>query len=676
MPKQTHEDFGAKIGGAKKDLWKERGLYSSDLADMNERETDKFVKKDNIWKKPNYEVLIKSGIPVGVVYFIKKVRDSTSTKPEYYYKDNTPEKRLERQKEYIDTVRELQGIVENVKTKDDAKAAFYKFFIAGGYLERETGGIINISTYRKTAEKGQNNPIITNKLFKMMKISDYDFEYDFTRKAEKEQFGVPKSEKIPRGYEIRYNKERCFWDKDNLKPATWYVTKDSYVLKINFTTRAEALKWVQELAKTRGKAGRQKIVPPQFENIQRNGPDYRQGKNVDGKDFMNTFGFKGGEFGNWMSQNDRQASLNYGYDALKDLARALSIADKDISCGGKLSIAFGARGSGNAMAHYEPLRQVINLTKMRGAGSLGHEFFHALDDFLGRKFGAKKMLSEEPYKYPLFQKLIDTIKYKPATLEQAKALAEATKEKTIRSATTGLKTMVESYIDKGDEEVLNAYKPLKEAFLRGESGSVEKLNTFNKSVTGQVISKDYRQRLTVFENILGSMAENTEPIIGKVETDYFKNSKEISKKYEKDGDYWHGNVELTARAFATYIVDKLVTQSDYLVGHAESAIGVISDKDGNSSIVKGFPEGDERKAINAVFDEIVAELKRENILTHDDKSTELLKLEEKSSHSKDSVLDKLAISKGEVTKNNSDKTEKTERADKTEKPKKSHENEL
>lgn len=35
-------------------------------------------------------------------------------------------------------------------------------------------------------------------------------------------------------------------------------------------------------------------------------------------------------------------------------------------------------------------------------------------------------------------------------------------------------------------------------------------------------------------------------------------------------------------------------------------------------VIKAFPEGEERKAINAVFDEIVADLKREQILTHAD----------------------------------------------------------
>lgn len=30
----VHEDFGEKIGGAKKDLWKDRGLYADDLEAM------------------------------------------------------------------------------------------------------------------------------------------------------------------------------------------------------------------------------------------------------------------------------------------------------------------------------------------------------------------------------------------------------------------------------------------------------------------------------------------------------------------------------------------------------------------------------------------------------------------------------------------------------------------
>lgn len=86
-----HEDFGEKIGGAKKDLWKDRGLYVNDLDAMNEREAEKFVKKDNIWKKPDYQAMLDDGIPLGVVYFIKKARDGLNASPQYYRRDDTAE---------------------------------------------------------------------------------------------------------------------------------------------------------------------------------------------------------------------------------------------------------------------------------------------------------------------------------------------------------------------------------------------------------------------------------------------------------------------------------------------------------------------------------------------------------------------------------------------------------
>ena len=115
-----HEDFGEKIGGAKKDLWKDRGLYVDDLGAMNEREAEKFVKKDNVWKKPDYQAMLDDGVPLGVVYFIKKARDSLGASPQYRYSDKTPELRRARQEEYIETVRQLQAVIEDVRTLDDA----------------------------------------------------------------------------------------------------------------------------------------------------------------------------------------------------------------------------------------------------------------------------------------------------------------------------------------------------------------------------------------------------------------------------------------------------------------------------------------------------------------------------------------------------------------------------
>lgn len=180
----VHEDFGEKIGGAKKDLWKDRGLYADDLEAMNEREAEKFVKKDNVWKKPDYAAILEEGIPLGVVYFIKKARDGLNASPQYYRTDDTPEKRTARQKEYIKTVRELQAVLSDVRTVEDAVRAYDRFFVDNGYLEKVQGWGSGIH-YRAT-KKGQDNPVITNKLSNTMLIRSAEyFERNFTQKAKK-----------------------------------------------------------------------------------------------------------------------------------------------------------------------------------------------------------------------------------------------------------------------------------------------------------------------------------------------------------------------------------------------------------------------------------------------------------------------------------------------------------
>ena len=586
---------------------------------MNEREAEKFVKKDNVWKKPDYAAMLEEGIPLGVVYFIKKARDGLNASPQYYRTDDTPEKRTARQKEYIKTVRELQAVLSDVRTVEDTVRAYDRFFVDNGYLEKVQGWVSGIH-YRAT-KKGQDNPVITNKLSNTMLIRSAEyFERNFTQKAKKEQFCVSKEQKIPKGYAIHFNDGKHTYSKnEDWKPGTYYVTKGYSILRTNFETKEAALKWVQELAKGRNKNGKIRFVPPQLAHVKRTGPDYRNGVEITGQHYLDTFGFRGGEFGNWMNQNDRQTSLNMGFEALKDLASALKISDKDIAYQGTLAIAFGARGSGNAAAHYEPLRTVINLTKMHGAGSLAHEWWHGLDDYLGTKMGAKGMLSEQPRLYAPFQKLIDTMKYKPETPEQAAKRTEAQTERTRKNAASWLDSSVLASLKRyGNEEQMETYAVLREAFLSGEPGSVGQISAFKKNVTGRVIPKSERERLEIFERMLSRMQAQEAPQIGRTETDFYRNSVRMGKECEKDGGYWDSNVEMTARAFACYIKDKLPYTSDYLAGHADCALTLVSGKDGEMEVLKAFPVGEERRAINAVFDEIIQDLKREQLLTHAD----------------------------------------------------------
>jgi hypothetical protein len=128
------------------------------------------------------------------------------------------------------------------------------------------------------------------------------------------------------------------------------------------------------------------------ENRPRTAQDWRKGKDVSTEQFSEQFGFRGGQFGNWVSQGknikERQGMLNGAYDALMDLSDILGIPPKALSLNGDLGMSFGARGSGSASAHYESDNLVINLTKTRGSGTLAHEWFHALDNYFQRNRNA------------------------------------------------------------------------------------------------------------------------------------------------------------------------------------------------------------------------------------------------------------------------------------------------
>lgn len=177
------------------------------------------------------------------------------------------------------------------------------------------------------------------------------------------------------------------------KYEIWRKISDRKRVKVvdrQFEDRQAAMQYMAENAtdiiETKTTFGEGDIPSPP--DRARTGPERRQG-DVKGQDFMDAFGFRGVEFGNWNNQEERQDLLNDAFDALMDLAEIIGIPSKAIGLNGDLALAFGARGQGlsGARAHYEPDRAVINLTKVNGAGSLAHEWFHALDHYFGRQDG-------------------------------------------------------------------------------------------------------------------------------------------------------------------------------------------------------------------------------------------------------------------------------------------------
>ncbi len=110
---------------------------------------------------------------------------------------------------------------------------------------------------------------------------------------------------------------------------------------------------------------------------------------VDMVAILKEYKLKGFEFGNWVNQNDRYDFIH----AFTRSAQILSeiIGSKNIGLDLLVGVAFGARGrGGGAVAHYEPMHNMINLTKEKSYGSLAHEWGHAIDYNLGRHIDQNK----------------------------------------------------------------------------------------------------------------------------------------------------------------------------------------------------------------------------------------------------------------------------------------------
>ena len=423
--KKKIEDFGNKIGGAKKDLTtkKKQNLTIEDTAYWNDMERKEFIKKKTVWVEPDYKQMVDEGVDKVCVYFIKLIRDKLPAKPTLSWNASND---IKEQEKYITFISDVRDMVLQVKNKEDIKN------ITNKIIDTYTEGRYSLNSY------------FTNKLYRVLRMSCNTVEHEMNDK----QFLWEDKDKLLAAYNIGkvsdvahsndrnrldvteetetgtqrgkfyYSSENNnrFFSENDWEKSTYYIYDNKrQILDINFETKEDAEKYILQygnIESSRKEAKRKKrFVPPLLKVIRREGSDYRQNTDADGQTMLNTFNFYGGEFGNWERQTERQMNLNFAYDAFKDLAYALDVDDKDVSLDGNLSLAFGARGSGNALAHYEKIANVINLTRMKGAGSLAHEFGHALDSFIARATRKTKAFATET-SCDVTNNVMDIIKYK------------------------------------------------------------------------------------------------------------------------------------------------------------------------------------------------------------------------------------------------------------------------
>lgn len=646
-----HEDFGEKIGGARKDLWSLRGLLLSDLEEMNAAERDKYVTKDNVWRKPDYQKLMAEGLPPRVAYFVKAVRDSLPAGPTCTGGMAEADVAA-RQDKYVEFVGSVRDAAMALKADSDIEGFFRRNFEP--HLVRQ--GWYSV----KVAEDYVG--LITNKVLHTASLENMRA---LDAAIQKKQFGYTPEQKALDGYmlrqygeddakfvsepgerphlvvEVGYGKH-YFYPRDemanpaNWKPGTWFAAKNGRVVAYNVPSLEKlkedvvALEAAKAALKPTG-SRKGRFVPPQLAHVRFTGADVRQGRDVNGDDYMSAFRFRGGEFGNWMSDGDRQTSLNMGYEALATMAKALGISREDISLGGRLAIAFGARGQGAAAAHYEPMREVINLTKMHGAGSLAHEWGHAMDDILAKAIGgdglsdgkARRGLTDAQsrlhHDMRFTEKQVDVEEQRAALEANTKRLSDYG-ERLIRSVMPAREKMEPEQARQQEELIARVVGDRtircneRLPSVQTVAGPVEELSEFKRSVTGRGIPKEFRENITYYLGMANSeraAMEHLEPRTELRPSAYYQESKDFGKKYSKtDHGYWESECEMFARAFACYVHDKLEAMGvicDYAVGHAESG---------------PVPRGEERERLDADFDALIAEFKDRGLF-HDYAEPEL-----------------------------------------------------
>jgi hypothetical protein len=437
------------------------------------------------------------------------------------------------------------------------------------------------------------------------------------------------------------------------------------------------------------------MIHPAIDNVTRKGEDRRGGKPSTPESFKK-FGFRGVEFGNWNNNAETKAILNHADDAMSDLADVLKLKPSDISLGGDLGLGFGSRGQGlsGAKAHYEPDYAAINLTKLSGAGSLAHEWAHALDHYLGRQSGkaeGKRTENEDkdlvykdadatdfvshghrrsnklspgydPELKQAFDNVMSAIQYKPTQYTEDATKHDKFHKRRVEDLNKELDDLRESFAKDHSnasykpyrgarnnaplpaeqmKEVDSIIKGIKDKIESGEFGESDFIRSAKSPTGGPLIHKvlhrlneihkEHRGRNAYHTTGSGYSSRHDGPVVrissylsnvarsktqldsaksgevktANVRTDFHNMAKSMDNGTVKD--YWSTPHELFARALDSYIYDKMKNQGNHndFLAHEKHNDKPLYRMFG----VKPFPEGDEKQKIDTAIDGLLEKLR-------------------------------------------------------------------
>lgn len=633
------EDFGQKIGGARKDMWADRGMTFADVAAMIPREREKLVRKDQIWPKPDYMEIYERFLEKGFTqeeaatdsYLVKMVYDGIDQPPIKKWTRYGEEVSDEKWQKYISFVEKVRNAMsEALGAATDSKwADAFKEALTtqdGSWRSIDTTFADRVlsdpSGYRYTAERKAKSLGFPSKRELWMR------EY---KVVDGNTFKVEKQGTLSRG-DKWYIQAPNTWtwamefDSEEEAKATADALKGGFSLLDNrgkilqsFATASAAADAARKRYADAHKRPTGEPTRPMLQGIKRGGVDYLKGKPAKPELFVETFGFRGVEFGNWLSKEDRQQSLDHAYNALMDLANVLHISPQALSLSGKLSLAFGSRGRKGALAHYEPSRIVINLTKMSGAGSLAHEWAHALDDYFGsqamnaayaegRHQGyASEMSGRAGLRHEMqraWAGVVSRIIERNATNEETVADALASLNNSRHNTFSWVKSVF--YPIRHTEQFETALDTLKKDF-DSDMRSVDAFNKFVAELTPlqKLKAKDIKildeRRYWLNRGQVQLERAVAGEIVKKTPTDYITHAKNLDKMF-KSKPYWSTVLEMFARAFESYVQDRTDSKSQYLVHGTDTPVREYTGKGNKTLPASPYPQGSEREAINAAFD--------------------------------------------------------------------------
>lgn len=400
-----------------------------------------------------------------------------------------------------------------------------------------------------------------------------------------------------------------------------------------FLTEAEATDFARAQVARKAEPEQQAAEQASEEWDARTGEPRRpDNKDVSPEDLIEAFGFRGVNFGNWVKQGERRRHLNAAYDAFADLAELLGIPPKAVSLNGMLGVAFGAQGGGKFAAHFVPGVNEINITKTRGAGSLAHEWAHALDHYFGTQAGLAR--SANPFASTLqgmskyARGKLENVQLRPE-IEQAfnnivdvmrsrvETPAEVVKRRqdALQKAKEGAQVVADRLRPRleGNAEALKAL----DAVMEGEAGEYvnlpipkgkrkpigaipENIKTVYDAL-GYSSQEAYDKSYQLHRVALAKEQLSMDVMARSVHTQFYRNSMVLDGKKTP---YWSTQWEMFARGFESWVMDALALRgaaNNYLVGEGKADEAQLDDSP--------YPRGSERALLNDAFGKLAAEIK-------------------------------------------------------------------